>query len=134
MPRKQKGSGSPANGAAATQAPATGRQIPSPHAPAPTLTADALRERLPALPFAMLRTNSETSASTVSHHAQRDTAELIQAACELPPLREEGLQRVVKPALRDGEEALLRRIRFRCALRASARRWRAAVLHAQTEL
>ncbi|KIZ06029.1 hypothetical protein MNEG_1936 [Monoraphidium neglectum] len=63
----------------------------------------------------MLRTPSETSVSQASAGvgALRDTAELIEAACQLAPLSEEGRRRVVEPALRAGEEALLSRLRFR---------------------
>jgi hypothetical protein len=75
-----------------------------------------------ALPtFALLpRSASETSArshqsgwSAAAASWQRDTAELIDAALELPPLPEEARRAVVGQALEAGEEALLQRIRFR---------------------
>lgn len=51
-------------------------------------------------------------------HAEEDFAELVRAACGLPPVREEltdeDRERVVRGALEGGEEALLRRVRFRC--------------------
>jgi hypothetical protein len=79
---------------------------------------DVILDRLPpAFPFAMLRQPSESSASSISAPARNlcDTADLIRAACELPPLGDEGRLRVIKPALQGGEEALLKRIRFRWA-------------------
>lgn len=79
---------------------------------------EQLLERPPAVQLAMLRAPSDASMSICSdaaRHALRDTSELIRAACSLPPLRGHELRELVAPALQEGEEALLARLRFRCA-------------------
>lgn len=54
------------------------------------------------------------SQDGAASHALQDTEDLIAAACQLPPLKEDERRRVLQPVLSGGEEAMLQRLRYRC--------------------
>jgi hypothetical protein len=90
---------------------------PQPHHPLHHLACGPLAAGA-APTFSLLRTPSGSSAASWGAPAApptwaRDTTELVDAALRLPPLPEDARRAVVGAALSAGEEALLRRIRFR---------------------